>query len=142
MSMTKYEETLQKMVNLSYEELVERGQYYLAEIMPALNDIAKDGNGAGFLIAIVGTCVTLDGTLSGLEVQFLNDVLELDASYDEMFEKFSQFYCDEAISLSDKIAQALSSDDKVNLAIFCTCLLAVDEKIASNENAFIQMLLS
>ena len=142
MANKKYEDALQTMVNLSYDELVERGKYTLGNVMPALNNIAKDGNGSQFLITILGTCVAVDGKITGYEHQFINDTLGLNISFENMKATFEQFYNEDAIALTNKIAHALTDDERVQLAIFCTCLLAVDQTIAKVENAFIQMLLS
>ena len=142
MANKQYEDALQTMVNLSYDELVERGLYSLKKVMPALNGIAKNGDGSQFLLTIIGTCVAIDGKITGLEHQFINDTLGLNVSFEDMSAAFEQFYNDKAIEVSNSIAQALSNDDRVQLAIFCTCLLAVDHTIAKVENAFIQMLLS
>lgn len=140
--MDKYTQLLQEYVNASYEDLLARARFVLPDILTGLNNIAKDCDGTGFLLALVGTTVVADGMFSDQEYHFLSDVLELDISYKTLKNSLEQ-YCEEGWDdISYRVMNSVDEDTRTKLGIFCICLAAVDERISGEENGYIAALLS
>ena len=133
---------MQDYLNSSYDELVARAKYLLPDVFDQLCRLDKDGNGIPFLFSLLGVGIVADGQLSDLEYLFLCDTVNNDFTFAEM-KSLLQKYCEEDYSeVIYRILKSLDDDARCKLAHFVICFMAVDERIAPEENAYIQYLFS
>jgi hypothetical protein len=138
---SKYDQLLQDFVNKSYEELTDFASSLVSPICQGLESISGDQDAIDFFITVIFSTMAVDGCFTELEYRFLNDVFNLNRSYDSLKEQVQSYYDDEWISIANQIVDVVDEDTKTRLITFCLCLAAIDEKISREENAFIQMLI-
>ena len=142
--MADFNQLLQNYVNQPYEELLGLARYSLAQASDEISDFfsGNDELHAKAYMVITAACLGADSKLTTLEYNFLKDLLDMDVSYDDMKSMIEALYGDEAMELTDQLADSLSNDAKSALISFCICLLAVDETISREEVDFIAKLMS
>ena len=132
---------LQDFVNEPYENLVSMAKSAIGELTPIFNEIAKDGNGAKFVVPFFATSLAVDGRLSELEYKFVCDIFG-DMSYNDVKALVESHYSDDMIALIDGLADSCPVELKSKLVTLCCCFLAVDETISRDEVAFVKRLLA
>ena len=138
---TNYDKLLQDFVNKSYEELTDFASSLVSPICQGLECVSGDQDAIDFFITVIFSTMAVDGRFTELEYRFLNDVFNLNRSYDSLKEQVASYYDDEWISIANQIVDVVDDDTKTRLITFCLCLASIDEKISREENAFIQMLI-
>ena len=137
--MSKFNELMQKFVNMEYEELVRLAQASIAEILPACKAVDEKNNGMLMLSAILLSAVAADGKLTAKENQFLKDCTGFT---DEQVDTYTDMYVGKMDEVVDSFVDALDPTTSSNVLIVVTAIAACDEKISREENAFIQKLLA
>ena len=138
--MDHYNHLLNTFVNLPYDELVTRAKLLLPDVYVELSLLADDGDGTGFLFALVGTGIVADEQLSDLEYLFLCDTLGIEGSFAQAKKQFETYFQDDWSEVIFRVLSGLSDDARVKLAHFVLCFLAVDERISVEENSYMQLL--
>ena len=137
-----YNQILQEIVNLDYDELLTRAELVLPDVLDGLNNVARDGDGAGFLLALIGRSIVADGQFSDLEYQFVCQLLDLRYSFRELKDYLEQYCDDEWEVLLYRVIDAVDGDTRGGLLLLCLYVMAVDERISKEENALVQRLLA
>ena len=137
-----YSDLLQKIVNLSYEELLRFAETALVRVMPFFNSVAKDGKGGTFALPFICTALAADGSFTELEHRFVNELLGTSYSYDQFKAVVQDYYTDEWFDAVDGLTDTCPDDLKSDLVLFCLTFVAVDERISKEENAFIAKLMA
>lgn len=132
-------ELLQDFVNEPYENLVSMAKSSINDLLPIFNEMASDGKGSKFLVALMATSLAVDGKLTELEYKFVCDILG-EFTYEDVKELAASHYSDEMMDAINGFADSCPTELKSKLLVFCCCFLAVDEKISREEVAFVQKL--
>ena len=140
--MADFRELMQKYVNLSFEELVEKSKDDLSTLIPIFDDITGDDSGAGLIFPLMCTCLAVDGQFTDLEHDYLCAVLGQDISFDDAKAAVAQYCGEEAQTIADKLVDSCPDNLKAVLLDLCTCIMAVDETLCRDELAFIQRLIA
>lgn len=136
--MSKFHEMLQDFVNKDYAELVQIAQGAMVEIMPACKVADPENNGVLMCTSIILAALGADGVLTAKERQFLKDVISLD---DAQIDTLIGLYDSRMAQLTDNFADALPQELKVQVALFVVATASCDERISSEETAFIRKLM-
>lgn len=136
--MASFNDTLQRLVNLDYPQILEMAKECLADMLPILKKIDDDNNGMVLLHAIIMSAIGADGKLSGKEAKLLHDLTGMN---EEQIDKFTDVYSSSMVELCDKFADALDGDRKARVVLFLACFAAVDETISREETAFLRKIL-
>ena len=131
-------ELLQDFVNKDYDELVKLAQNALVEIMPACKAADPENEGVLLGCCLMLAAVGADGILTAKERQFFKDVIGFD---DEKIDNLIKIYDSRMAQLADNFADALPQELKVQVAIFVLAFVSCDEKISSEETAFVRKLM-
>ena len=141
--MTTLYELLQQYTTLPYERLLDMGRLYLADLSKILQkhfdgdfDRSRD-----IAFRLLGACIGADGSLSDLEVTYVNDLLGKPHSAAEIKVLMEHYATEESIDALDKVADLLPNKEKAILLSACLCFLAVDKNIDAKEMRFIQKLI-
>ena len=137
----KFNALMQEYVDKSYEELFEIASKSLEISMEVFNKIAKDGNGAPYVVLFISTTLAMDGKFTELEYKFLNDLLGGGVNYESAKANVQSHYSDEAFDLADKIIDSCPDDFKSILLMLVTCFAAVDKTITVDEARYIAKLM-
>ena len=136
--MANYDETMQKMVNRSYDELVGMAKRAMAELTGPCREMDPKTDGSLMMISIILTAIGADGKLTALERRMLGDILDMT---DEQISGFIKMYDSDMVELVDKFADVAGIDVKAAVMILVSAIAAVDETINHEENAFIRRIL-
>lgn len=141
--MADFRELMQKYVNLSFEELVEKSRNDLSQLIPIFNEITgEEDGGATLLYPLICTCLAVDGQFTDLEHDYLCAVLGEKIPFDEAKAQVAAYYGEEAQTIVDKLVDSCSGELKAVLLDLCTCIMAVDETLCRDELTFIQRLIA
>ena len=141
MAIDKYNQLLQQYVNAPYNHLLGIAAGALNRVMPVFNSVAKDGNGATFVVPFICTSLAIDGQFTELEYRFIRDLLGIDQSYDYFKTVVQNYYSIEYVNAIDGLIDSCPQELKGDLLTLCLTFVAVDERISKEENAFIARLL-
>ena len=136
--MANYDETMQKMVDRSYDELVGIAKRAMAELIGPCREMDPKTDGSLMMISIILTAIGADGKLTALERRMLGDVLDMT---DEQISGFIKMYDSDMVELVDKFADVAGIDVKAAVMILVSAIAAVDETINREENAFIRRIM-
>lgn len=140
--MKSLNELLQDYVNKPYEELLAFAKISMSKLVDEMKSVfGEDESIANAYMVITSACLGVDGRLTALEYRFLKDLLESDMDYETMKNGVETYCGQEAMDLTDRLADSLSSDGKSALIMYCLSFLAVDETISRDEVAFIRKLI-
>lgn len=137
----KFNALMQEYVDKSYDELFQIADSAMNDAMNHFNGIAKDGNGAPYVVLFISTILAMDGKFTELEYKFLNDLLGGGVNYESAKANVQSHYNDEAFDIADKIIDSCDSDMKTTLLVLVSCFAAVDHKISVEEARYIAKLL-
>lgn len=137
-----YNQLMQRYVNAPYEVLLAVANDSLNKVMPIFNSIADDGKGAGIVLPFICLSIAADGKFSELEYKFISELLGINQTYDYFKNAIQQYYSDRWIEAIDKLIDSCHDEIKEALISLCLAIVAVDEKISREENAFIAKLLA
>ena len=140
-TMNKFNALMQEYVDKPYEELLSLANQALDPAMNFFNKLAKDGNGAPYVVLFLSTVLAMDGKFTQLEYKFLNDLLDGGVNYDSAKANVQSHYNDEAFDLADEVIDSCPEDIKTALLILVTCFAAVDETISADEARYIAKLI-
>jgi len=140
-AMQQFNALMQEYVDKSYEELFEIANNSLSVVMDVFNKIAKDGNGAPYVVLFISTTLAIDGRFTELEYKFLNEPLGGNLSYEAAKENVQAHYDDELFDAADKIIDSCPDNLKSVLLMLVTCFAAVDKTITVEEARYIAKLL-
>lgn len=138
----RYNQLMQQYVNAPYEVLLAVANASLNKVMPFFSSFADDGNGAGIVLPFICISIAADGKFSELEYKFISELLGIDKSYDYFKTVIQQYYSDRWLEAIDKLIDSCHDEVKESLISLCLSIVAVDEKISREENAFIAKLLA
>lgn len=136
-----FNELMQGYVDMSYEEIVERAKTDLGVLMPYFAQYDKEHNGAGLVFPFMCTCLAVDGQFTEKEAKFYSDIMEREIPYEQAKEVIQMHYSDNMTDLADKFFDASDKEVKAMLLDLACCILAVDERMGTEEVAFIKKLL-
>ncbi len=136
--MSRFMETLQKYVNLNYDELVFVGKRALTNLMPACVKADPENRGELMIMSIILSAVGADSTLSKKEKKFVCDILEID---EDTFKLYSDKYSTKMKDVTDLFADSLSPTVKGDALTLVVAVASCDEKISHEETAFIKRIL-
>lgn len=134
-----FNELMQDFVNTDYSKLVAMAGQAMANLIPVCKQVDPDNDGFMMLSSIVLAAVGADGKLSGMEKQFLCDVMGLDGA---TVDKYIGMYNANMPELVDRFVDTLGGDIKNNAVMLVCCIAACDETISREETAFIRKLLA
>jgi hypothetical protein len=140
-AVAKFNALMQEYVDKSYDELFEIASQSLSVAMDVFNKVAKDGNGAPYVVLFISTVLAMDGKFTDLEYKFLNDLLGGGVDYNSAKANVQSHYNDEAFDLADKLIDACPTEFKSVLLMLVTCFAAVDKTITVEEARYIAKLL-
>ena len=140
-AVAKFNALMQEYVDKSYDELFEIAEQSLSIAMDVFNKIAKDGNGAPYVVLFISTVLAMDGKFTELEYKFLNDLLGGGVDYNSAKANVQSHYNDEAFDLADKLIDSCPTEFKSVLLMLVTCFAAVDKTITVEEARYIAKLL-
>ena len=123
-AMQQFNALMQEYVDKSYEELFEIANNSLSVVMDVFNKIAKDGNGAPYVVLFISTTLAIDGRFTELEYKFLNELLGGNLSYEAAKENVQAHYDDELFDAADKIIDSCPDNLKSVLLMLVTCFAA------------------
>ena len=66
-AVAKFNALMQEYVDKSYDELYEIASQSLSVAMDVFNKVAKDGNGAPYVVLFISTVLAMDGKFTELE---------------------------------------------------------------------------
>jgi hypothetical protein len=137
----RFNALMQDYVDKSYNELYDIASKSLSIAMDVFNKIAKDGNGAPYVVLFISTVLAMDGKFTELEYKFLNDLLGGGVNYESAKANVQSHYSDEAFDLADKLIDSCTDDFKTVLLMLVTCFAAVDKTITVEEARYIAKLM-
>ena len=140
-AVAKFNALMQEYVDKSYDELFEIANQSLSVAMEAFNKLAKDGNGAPYVVLFISTVLAMDGKFTELEYKFLNELLGGGVDYNSAKANVQSHYSDEAFDLADKLIDSCPDDFKTVLLMLVTCFAAVDKTISVEEVRYIAKLM-
>jgi len=135
-----FKETLQQIVNLPTEAKVKMAVESYVKLLPVLQAIDKDNNGAGLIVAVIATAVGADGKVTKEERAFVQALFKAhkvelsDADVDKMVKNYTG---DDWRGLVSKLAGILNPESKAHLALLCAAICAIDNTISKDEVAFL-----
>ena len=135
-----FQETLQQIVNLPTETKLKMAVDSYVELLPVLAKIDTDNNGAALVCAIIGSAVGADGKISAEENAFVKALFKahkVDLTDEQVETLVKNHSGDDWRSLISKLAHALDSKSKANLALLCAAICAIDDTITRDEAAFL-----
>lgn len=136
----KFNALMQEYVDKSYDELYNIANQALSVVMDVFNKVAKDGNGAPYVILFLSTTLAIDGKFTELEYKFLTDLIG-NISYEDAKASVQAHYSNEAIDLADKLIDSCPDELKSVLLMLVTCVAAVDKTITVDEARYIAKLM-
>ena len=137
--MASFNEIMQKFVNEDYDTLLSFAKTSLGKVLPACQAVDEEHEGMFMLTSIILSAIGADGTLTTIERRFLKDLLGLD---DDAVSKMIGMYDSRMVELTDKFADGMPSEIKTDTLMLVTAIAACDEKISSEESAFIRRLMA
>ena len=141
MAHLSFNEIMQNYVNASYSLLLVIARDSLETLKPTLNKIAPDDCGASLILPFICLTVSADGRFSKLEFDFINDLININTTYDEFKAFVESFYTDEWTQMIHEMVDSFSRDDKGALLNLAASISAVDGTITRSETAFIAKLI-
>ena len=135
--MADFYQMMQDFVNKDYDELVAFGKQAFVNVYPVCKAADKETDGFILMTSILLSAIGADGTLTGLEKQWLRDVMNLN---DEQIDNLIKMYDPKMVDLVDTLFDASPANFKADLMILVLSILAVDEKISKEETAFVKKL--
>ena len=149
--MSKYDKLLQDCVNTPYDDLVRLAELNLQKIFPALEDFFEDCDFedcdfedpiAYVMATTIANCLGADGKLTALERRFVNDILNANHSHNTLVDLINSRMDEDHEEMMINLVNGLDEKDASAYLTFCLCLLACDETITAEENAFFRRLLN
>lgn len=141
MSKYEFEETLQKFVKMSYEELLGNAQGCLSPLSKDILLLFKAQELPQIIISIFAGCIGADGNFSLIEYRFVNDLLGLNMDYDTLNNLVINLRKNNVVQIINKINNILTPIGQDNLIVLCLCFFAVDGIISSDELSFLEKIL-
>ena len=121
----------------SYDDLLTLCKGSLNLIVRAFSKFSKDCEPGEMVLPFIFTTLGVDGELSSLEHQFLNDLFEADFDY-EGAKKYALAHSDnEIVDLVDQLIDICDPETKAALLIFCMCFAAIDGTVSCQETAYL-----
>lgn len=140
-AVAKFNALMQEYVDKSYDELFDIANQSLSIAMDVFNKIAKDGNGAPYVVLFISTVLAMDGKFTELEYKFLNDLLGGGVDYNSAKANVQSHYNDESFDLANQLIDSCPTEFKTVLLMLVTCFAAVDKTISVEEARYIAKLL-
>ena len=131
-------DTLQSLVNKDYDELIVLAKMAMVDVLPYCKKVDEENEGIVMLTSILMAAVATDGKLSGLESKFIGELTGLDS--DKILALASSSPAKTA-ELVDRFADVLSAEGKASVCMLVATVMACDERISAEENAYIQKIL-
>ena len=127
-----FKDTLQNIVNKSFEEKVRGAQTALNECFAILtrHDFNKD-EAAIVVLTFLSTAIASDGKFSVPEQEMI------DAIFDKDISAFLKNIDSESYQLMDKLVDSLNSDEKTTFCLLAIFVAAVDDTINHDELTYI-----
>ena len=100
----------------------------------------KGANPNDILVPSIFTCIAVDGRLESKEWDFIASFIG-NHSYDEAFNKASEFNCVEAQDIVRKLANFFPTEIKEAYVKMCIAVLCVDDRVNSLESSFLYSLI-
>lgn len=135
--MKQFDEFMQEMVNLDYQNLVSAAKNAMSNLEYLCRSVNVSNGGVYMKAAIALTPIYADGEVTPLEKKMLGDVFMFDPI---TLQTILEIYSPEMPNHVLDFANRLENDKKQDLITLVTAFAAVDEKISKEETAFIQKL--
>ncbi len=133
--MADFDEIYEQILNASYYQRVSTGKNCAKKIKKHVKEITNFSESRlnnlilGSLRAVIGA----DDELSEDEYDYICDVLDIDMSFEQMFNFFYNMSNDD-INLTKKFINALPEDERVSFIILAICICAADGEISHEEH--------
>ncbi len=137
----KLDELMQQLVNLSHEERVTQGRSCAADIKEDFEKIGIGEKYADFMVFIIKLFVSADRNCSKDEYKLINDIYELNMSYDDFFEMTNHGANSDFVKDLDALIDSLPEDTKIKVCLFGLFILASDDTISAEEQKLFQRIL-
>ncbi len=135
--MADYTEVIKSIEGLDYEQLLILTHDALKRLRPILKLIDIQNRGLLLFLNIICTAIGADGELTQLEKNFVCDAFDIDEA---TLEELIKFPGNE--SLVDRLADSISDEVKMDVAVIVCAIAACDKNMSRNEIAFIEKILA
>lgn len=133
-----FSDTLQELVNKSYDELLDFAKIAIGELYPACKAVDEENNGVFMMTSVILSAIAADGKLTAIEKKFLMELLDLD---EDKLNTYIGMYDSRMAELTDKFADALTVELKSHTVMLVATIAACDETISREETAFLAKIL-
>ena len=141
-----FDEILQEIVNLDDEDKVKMAVDCYIDLLPRLAELDSEHCGLFLTYAILGTVCVADGVLSQAEFEFVDGLLSaigIEKTRGEIIDIISKAADDDTIiELVTALPEYLDDEQTNTLANFVAAISSLDDRISSEEVAFIKALIS
>ena len=134
-----FKDLMQRFVNEDYDTLLSFAKTSLGKVLPAFEVVDEENKGMFMVTSIILSAIGADGSLTAIERRFLKDLLGID---DEAVSKMITMYDSSMAELTDSFEDNMPSEIKTDTLMLVTAIAACDEKISSEESAFIRKLMA
>lgn len=131
---------LQQIVNLSDSDKISLALDSIKDIAPELKANFSDEKCSEIIIAVISTAAAADGKLSVQEFALVKSFLEaggLELEQEKIVRMIADFSQKEAYQMVHALNRILSSDGQASLITLVAAVCAIDDKIDSNEIAYL-----
>lgn len=137
-----FREQLQKIVNLTDDEKIGLALESIRELAPEIRRYSDDDSKVtGTIIAIFATSIAADGKLNAQELALIHAFLDTAGieikDVDELVALIRACSTNEAYDLVRTLNKILSVDGQASLITLVAAICAIDDKIESNEVAYL-----
>lgn len=147
--MSRYDEIMQKYVNMSFEDLLSLARVSLAEVIPPIQRIFaaypqkedKPSPTSDVIIMLLAHCLGADDCLTELECRFVNLLLDSHHSCNTLMSMITACRTDQTVEILNKLIVLLDPEAASNLMTLALCILAADETITRKEFSLFRRLL-
>ena len=131
-------DTLQSLVNKSYNELFVLAKMAMAKVLPYCKEMDAETDGRGLLTGILMAAVASDGTLSARESRFIGELTGMSGGEIRAFVVADPALTAETV---DCFADLLDAEGKAAVCMLVAAVMACDERISTEENAYLRKIL-
>ena len=131
-------DTLQSLVNKSYNELFILAKMAMAEVLPYCKELDAKTDGIGLLTGILMAAVASDGKLSVSESKFIGELTGMSSEEIRAFATADPTLTAETV---DCFADLLDAEGKAAVCMLVATVMACDERISTEENAYLRKIL-
>ena len=136
--MSKFNELMQSLVDLSYEGLMTMAKDSLKKVLPACKEMHPEDNGFIVFFTLLLAAIGADSKLTAKETEFVSELTGFSA---EQIDKMTDLYDGDEEDLVNKFHDVMDSDTGAAIFQLVACICACDETITREESAYLKKLI-